>query len=249
MKRISGLVALAVGVLVGLHPTPALASTQCKSLTATRATRHQLSATHFQLQEKYSSQLFETGAVGKIYLGECGGTQWAATSFLTAQLGTQDQPELFEKQTGGSWRDLGDTAGSPGTISAFPKELLGVWHYRAAWSNSSRGFFVATMPSQIAARPSFLLLSADNTFYVSSLSWKSWGSAHGAVADGKVWTTSCKPDCAASKRVSHPGIVELSAAVRCDGTAYYTHAAILWSDDGKKKRASEQLQNPCKSPA
>jgi hypothetical protein len=67
---------------------------------------------------------------GQSYYGSCGDKIYALASFRNAQLGYQDQPEVFRKVGGGAWRDLGDTGGPPGACGRVPRRLMKVWRIR-----------------------------------------------------------------------------------------------------------------------
>jgi hypothetical protein len=136
MKRVGA--AAAAAVALALSPAAAPASSPPRAdgaracvphvLKATRQLRHKLRAVHLKLLRKSGGNTDFTGPVGRVYYGRCGhGTFWAAASLKDSRLGTQDQPEIFNRKPGHAWRDRGDTGGD--VAARVPAPLARAWGF------------------------------------------------------------------------------------------------------------------------
>jgi hypothetical protein len=97
-----------------------------QNLVATERVKAALRAAHLAALEPSQRAGVRGPLKGTTYYGSVGRWRYALATFSHPGVGTTDQPELFSKAPGRSWRDRGDTGGclSKGII---PRALLRVW--------------------------------------------------------------------------------------------------------------------------
>jgi hypothetical protein len=107
------------------------------NLVATSALKAQLRTTFLRLHNTLAPARVRGPLKGRTYYGRYGSTKYAVTTF-SVDGGTDDQPELFRRRSGGNWRDLGDTGGEvcPGRI---PLPLIKLWGFVATSYSIVRG--------------------------------------------------------------------------------------------------------------
>jgi hypothetical protein len=122
--------AVAVGSAPAGVPTerfPAAGTPVARNLVATPAVKAALRAAHLARVPRSDRAATRGPLKGTTYYGAVGSWRYALATFSHPRVGTTDQPELFSKAPGRTWRDRGDTGGclSKGII---PRALLRLWH-------------------------------------------------------------------------------------------------------------------------
>jgi hypothetical protein len=97
------------------------------NLVATPAMKAQLHRTFLRLHSTLAPSRVRGPLNGRTYYGRYGPTEYAVATF-SVDGGTDDQPEVFRRGRGRSWRDLGDTGGEvcPPRI---PLPLIKLWSF------------------------------------------------------------------------------------------------------------------------
>jgi hypothetical protein len=105
---------------------PATPAPACKSMPVTSTLRALLRTAHHHV----FTRNFEGPPQKSTYYGRCGLTYYAVASFLSPPLGYTDQPEVFKRKPGHSWKDQGDTGGDLCGSKKVPASLLKLWKVR-----------------------------------------------------------------------------------------------------------------------
>ena len=101
-----------------------------KNLVATAQVKAALRTAHLRTLPA-ADRVATRGPLPKsTYYGSYGNRRYALATFSHPRVGTTDQPELFSKAPGLSWRDRGDTGGCL-TLGVLPRALLRLWHLRS----------------------------------------------------------------------------------------------------------------------
>lgn len=124
---------IAVAVAVGLAGVTIAAAAHGalspRNLVATAAVKSQLREAHLRLVPLAAQSGVHGPLKGSTYYGSYGSTRYAIATFSTDGVGTTDQPELFSKPSGRSWRDRGDTGGCISS-KIIPPPLLRLWGFK-----------------------------------------------------------------------------------------------------------------------
>ena len=114
-----------------LLASPALAGNGARNLVATPSVKAALRAAFLKVHPKLPPAKVAGPLKGRTYYGSYQGKEYALAVFSIPRFGTQDQPELFRRPAGGTWRDLGDTGGDvcPPYV---PLALIKVWQLKPA---------------------------------------------------------------------------------------------------------------------
>jgi hypothetical protein len=101
-----------------------------KNLVATAQVKTALRAAHLRTLPAADRPATRGPLPKSTYYGSYGSRRYALATFSHPRVGTTDQPELFSKVPGRSWRDHGDTGGCL-TLGVLPRALLRLWHLRS----------------------------------------------------------------------------------------------------------------------